>query len=102
MTKATMAEERILTLHPEKGKQGTRIAKDRYDAMRKALLAVIPKKKDGVAFGDLKTLVPAKLRGDVFEGASVTWYLVTVKLDLEARGEIERVPGRGPQRVRRT
>jgi hypothetical protein len=32
---------------------------------------------------------------------SVMWYVTTVALDLEARGEIERVPGSKPQRPRR-
>ena len=31
---------------------------------------------------------------------SVGWYATAVKLDLEARGELERVPGAKPQRVR--
>jgi len=34
-----------------------------------------------------------------FEG-SVSWYFTTVKLDLEARGILERVPGERPQRIR--
>jgi len=32
---------------------------------------------------------------------STGWYTTTVKLDLEAKGEIERVPGSTPQRLRR-
>jgi hypothetical protein len=37
--------------------------------------------------------------GDAFEG-SVSWYVTTVKLDLETRGVVERVPGQKPQRLR--
>ena len=33
--------------------------------------------------------------------SSVGWYATTVKLDLEARGLIERVPDARPQRLRR-
>jgi hypothetical protein len=33
--------------------------------------------------------------------ASVGWYVTTVKLDLEARKRIERVPGSNPQLLRR-
>lgn len=92
--------ERILTLHPEKGKAGVRIDKRKYDAMAKALLKVIPKREPGVLFGELKDRVRPHLPKSVFtEGVSVAWYVVTVKLDLEARGSIVRVGGRGPQRV---
>ncbi len=35
---------------------------------------------------------------DSFDG-SVMWYYTTVKLDLEARGEIRRVPGSRPQLI---
>jgi hypothetical protein len=34
-----------------------------------------------------------------FEG-SVTWYVTTVKLDMEARGEIKRVTNSRPQLVK--
>ena len=34
-----------------------------------------------------------------FEG-SVSWYLTIVKLDLEARGILERVPGKRPPRIK--
>ena len=94
-------DDRILTLHPA-GKQGVRIERAKYDAMRRALLKVIPRRKDGVAFGDLADLVKPKLDRRAFPPeASVRWYVVTVKQDLEARGDIEQVPGVRPQRVRR-
>jgi hypothetical protein len=35
----------------------------------------------------------------MFEG-SVTWYVTTVKLDMEARGEVKRVQNSRPQLVR--
>ena len=94
-------DERILTLHPA-GKQGVRIERAKYDAMRRALLKVIPRRKDGVAFGELAELVAPKLDRKAFPPeASVRWYVVAVKQDLEARGEIEQVPRARPQRVRR-
>jgi hypothetical protein len=39
--------------------------------------------------------------GHSFNG-SVMWYVTTVKLDLEARGEIKRVPNSRPQLVKLT
>lgn len=34
-----------------------------------------------------------------FDG-SIGWYYTTIKLDLEARREIERIPGSKPQLIR--
>lgn len=96
-----MTEQKILTLHPE-GKQGTRIDRDKYDAMKKAILAILPRKAEGFAFKELPRAVSAKLPRKVYGEASVSWYCTTVKLDLEARGLIERVPRSSPQRLRRT
>ncbi|MCZ7544494.1 MAG: hypothetical protein M5R40_13685 [Anaerolineae bacterium] len=52
-----------------------------------------------MTFADLIPAVDAALAGD-FDG-SVGWHVTTVKLDLEARGLIERVPQSRPQRLRR-
>lgn len=88
--------ERIKTLHPD-GKQGVNIDKAKYDAVAAAILSSI--QAAGVLpFGDLAAAVTSRLPAD-FEG-SIGWYTTTVKLDLEARGLIERVPGATPQQVR--
>ncbi len=92
---------RFLTLHPQ-GKKGVRIDRRKYDAMRAALLAVIPRDAAGIAFADLPNKVRQRLDGSLFgAGVSVKWYVVTVKQDLEARGLIEQVPQSRPQRLRR-
>jgi len=88
--------ERIKTLHPD-GKQGVNIDKAKYDAVAAAILAAI----DGAGvlpFGDLAAAVTSRLPAE-FDG-SIGWYTTTVKLDLEARGRIERVPGATPQQLR--
>ena len=41
----------------------------------------------------------AKELSDAFDG-KVVWYIVTVKLDLEARGILERIPKTSPHRLR--
>ena len=95
------ADDRVLTLHPQ-GKQGVRIARDRYEAMRRAILKNVPRRNAGVAWKDLPGLVRPLLPRSIYgPGVSVTWYCVTVKLDLEARGQVIRVPGARPQRLRR-
>lgn len=100
--KTTKTDERVQTLHPERGKRGVRIEKAKYDGMRRALLKVIPRRKDGVLFRELRTLVEPHLDRQVFAGTSRSWYATVVKQDLETRGTIEQVPGARPQRLRRT
>jgi GNAT superfamily N-acetyltransferase len=101
--RAGSAESKVLCRTPTPGKQGVRIQKWKFDIIRKAILKVVPRNRKGVPFKDLSGLVAENI--PVARGAelgSVTWYTVCVKLELEVRGEIERVPGPGPQRVRRT
>ena len=51
-------------------------------------------------FNDLLKEVNQELEAS-FEG-SVSWYVTIVKLDLEARGELERIPGSSPQNLQLT
>lgn len=89
-------DERIMTLHPD-GKQGVNIERAKYDAVRQAILDSLAERGE-IPFAALDEAVAAHLN-EPFDG-SIGWYTTTVKLDLEARGEIERVPGRAPQVVR--
>ncbi len=93
--------QKFQTVHPEAGKQGTRIDAAKYEAMKAALLAVVPAAEAGIPFQDLADAVRPHLPAELFANASVSWYVTTIKLDLEARGLIERVPGARPQRLRR-
>lgn len=88
-------KEKILTLHPE-GKQGVNISKAKYDVIRQAILDVV-KTNESITFSEMTRSVEEKLAGN-FDG-SIPWYVTTVKLDLEARGEIERIPGSSPQQL---
>jgi len=93
---------KVQTKHPQKGKTAPRIDKDRYEAFRKAILAAVPRNREGVRFMDLPQAVASRLPAAVrAEVGSVSWYTTVIKLDLEARGAIERVPGSSPQRLRR-
>lgn len=89
-------DKRILTLHPQ-GKQGVNISQAKYDQVRQTLLGLLRRHKT-MTFAELTQAAAQALRGK-FDG-SVSWYVTTVKLDLEARGEIERVAGAGPQQLR--
>lgn len=89
-------DEKVLTLHPE-GKQGVNISKDKYDAVREAIVNSLAARGE-MGFWELVEQVRSTLEGR-FDG-SINWYVTTVKLDLEARGVVERLPGSGPQRLR--
>ena len=53
-----------------------------------------------MTFSLLTKKIEQNLAGQ-FEG-SIPWYVTTVKLDLEARQAIERVPAKKPQHLRLT
>lgn len=89
-------EERILTLHPH-GKKGVNILKIKYDQIKYFILLTIKEHKE-ISFQDLTILAVDKLTNH-FEG-KVVWYVVSVKLDLEARQIIERIPKTSPHRLR--
>jgi hypothetical protein len=93
-----MNEEKILTLHP-KGKTGVNILKRRYDVIRNFIVETLIEHNE-ISFKDLTELAFSGLSNN-FDG-SVGWYIVTVKLDLEARGLIRRVPNTSPHRLRLT
>lgn len=86
----------IRTLHPEK-KQGVNISKEKYEIIRKAILATLRGQKE-ISFMNLSRSVEKQV-GKTFDG-SIMWYVTTVKLDLEARGEVKRVPNSRPQLVK--
>ncbi len=88
--------QKIKTLHPQ-GKQGVNIDRSKYDTVRQAIEQVL-REQPGTSFGQLADLVGERI-GDTFDG-SVSWYVVSVKLDLEARGIVQRVDDRSPQRLR--
>ena len=93
---AISMEEKIMTLHPA-GKKGVNIFRRRYDVIAEFLLDKIKQHKD-ISYSDLNDMAVEELT-DSFDG-KVPWYVVSVKLDLEARNVIQRVPGTSPHRVR--
>lgn len=78
-------------------KQGVNISKEKYDVIYHAIIKVL-KLNRSVQFQELARLVEKHLKRP-FDG-SVAWYTTTVKLDMEKRGIIERIPGEKPQRLR--
>lgn len=90
------SEELFLTIHPELAKQSVSIDKAKYNVMREAILENL-RLYGSMTFTQLGALVEDQLQNN-FDG-SVMWYFATVKLDLEARGEIRRVPKTKPQMI---
>jgi len=80
-------EEKIVTLHPQ-GKRGVNISRAKYETMKQTILEVL--RKGDLTHDGLTGAVEKKLKGK-FDG-SIAWYMEGTKLDLEARGVIERVP----------
>ncbi len=89
--------EKILTLHPQ-GKNGVRIDAHKYEMISEAIFNFAPLNE---AFYMMDLVEHLKLSlADKFDG-SIPWYTETVKLDLEARGVLERVPGKGRHQLKR-
>ena len=68
-----------------------RVDRVKYEAMREALLAVLPPSAPGLSVAEAKERLLPLLPQDLFpEGAKAGWWLKAVQLDLEAKGTIER------------
>ena len=85
-------EEKILTKHPL-GKRGVNISQEKYDAVKKAIVAALRKKQ--LTHTELSEQVNQSL-ANKFDG-NINWYNETVKLDLEARKMIERTSTKPPK-----
>ena len=86
--------------HPE-GRKAPSIDESMYAPVRAAILDAVPSAGEGVPFRDLSEAVAARTPKEMWDHASLGWYTTVVKLDLEARDEIYRVPDSVPQRLLR-
>lgn len=84
------------TIHPDPVKQGVRIDKVKYDLVRSAIIERL-QMHGSMTFQQLGWALEDDLGGRL--DGSVMWYYTTIKLDLEARGEIRRVPNSKPQLI---
>ena len=91
--------EKIETRHPDPNKEGVNIDRKKYDTIRAAIVSALSESGE-MTFSLLTKTIEQNLAGQ-FEG-SIPWYVTTVKLDLEARQAIERVPAKKPQHLRLT
>ena len=92
-----MEEQKIQLKHPQ-GKKAVSINKGKYDLLTKEMIQHLTEKKDGTFSELLKSIFQSlKDKKIIFDG-SLNWYLEWVKLDLEARQIITRVPKTSPQK----
>ncbi len=69
----------------------TRLDRAKYEAMRAALLAVLPAEAPGMKVPEAKVALLPKLPDDLFPGGDKAgWWLKAVQLDLEAKKIIGR------------
>ena len=68
-----------------------RVDRARYEAMRRALHAVLPASAPGVTVAEAKTALLPLLPQTLFPGGEKAgWWLKAVQLDLEAKGVVDR------------
>lgn len=77
---------KITTLHPDPNKKGVKISREKYDLITGEITSAL--RKNNLTHSELDNRIRSKIK-KTFDG-SVSWYVETVKLDLEARGKIER------------
>ena len=68
-----------------------RVDAAKYEAMKRAILSVLPQESPGLTVAELKQRVLPKLPEHLYPGgAKAGWWLKGVQLDLEAKGVIVR------------
>lgn len=78
--------------HPGSVRLGDR---KKYEAMRRAVLSVVPPQPPGITITELEeSVLPLLPEAHFPGGATAGWWTKTVQLDLEARGAIVRGKGR--------
>ncbi|MEO3388268.1 hypothetical protein [Mesorhizobium sp. CAU 1741] len=71
-----------------------RLDRAKYEAMREALLPVLPKAPPGIKVAEAKAALLPHLDQNLFPGgAKAGWWLKAVQLDLEGKGIIARADG---------
>lgn len=95
-------EEKVEALNVNKPGSVTRVNAAKFGAMKRALHKALPLSGAGLTQDEMFDAVLPYLPEDLFPGGETAgWWVKSVQLDGEARGEIERIKGR-PTRWRRT
>lgn len=63
----------------------------KYEAMKQAMLQVLPREEPGLTQADIREAVLLQLPDDLYpDGSTAGWWAKTVQLDLEAKGIVIR------------
>ncbi|MDQ5824373.1 MAG: hypothetical protein M3441_09220 [Chloroflexota bacterium] len=93
----------MLTASPNTGTSNTRVNPERYASMAEALLKVLPSEGAGLTWPEIVEAVAPQVPQQLFpEVKTVRWYSICVRLDLEAKGLVERLTEKKRLRFRRT
>jgi len=99
-----MADDRIQLRHPDPTKKMPRMADDAYAVAHRMVLAVVPREEPGITLtayvDEMASRLPKAEGWD--PSLSARWYAMAMKFDLEARGELQRINRKPPQRLVRT
>ncbi|MGZ9811713.1 DUF6958 family protein [Pseudoroseicyclus sp. H15] len=84
-------EEKIEVENATSPGRVTRVNRAKYEAMRDALMQVVPSEPPGATPAALKEALLPKLDEGLFPGGDKAgWWLKCVQLDLEAKGQLKR------------
>ena len=82
----TSDDEKIVIENINKPGYTERVNREKYEAMRTALLSVLPKSSPGLTAAEAKDALIPLLPQSLFPGgAKAGWWLKAVQLDLEAK-----------------
>lgn len=90
-----MTDDKIEIENVNKPGYTERVGREKYEDMRRALLAVLPAEPPGLTVAEARQALLPHLSAQLFPGgAKAGWWLKAVQLDLEAKGIVARGPKR--------
>ncbi|KPB01494.1 DUF6958 family protein [Ahrensia marina] len=86
-----MGDDKVIVENVNIPGQTSRVDASKYDAMKKALLAVLPDTTPGMTAAEMKKALLPHLPDDLFpQGKTSGWWMKCVQLDLEAKKLVAR------------
>ena len=75
--------------------QIARVDAVKYAAAKKALIAILPNQQPGLTQSEIMEAIKIEIDQKLFPGGAKSgWWMKTVQLDLEAKGQIRRISGK--------